>query len=134
VKRGQASGETLLTALRRELGRSLSPDQRLAFDGFVRRNFRKLSARLDQWILDDSRKHSRRAFPDAALFGDDWMAREAPLLPILGNFWAMDALVRRATERGPECRERRLGPSSLDAAVTPCTWAYSTACAFCDGV
>ena len=101
MKHLNTPGQALLITFQR----AMSPEQRPAFDGFVRRNLDALSTQLDEWILADSLQQSRCALPDVVLFGADDEARETLLLPLLGNYWAMHALVRRGAERGEESRE-----------------------------
>ena len=106
MRRAEAAtpGAALLAHLREEVETALPKGQRPLFASFVRRNRAELSAQLDAWILADSLKNSRSALPDALLFGGDWPAKRSALVPLIGNYWAMRALVHRAAERGPECR------------------------------
>jgi len=83
---------------------AVPPELRRKFASFVDRNRASLTERLDQWILDDAIEQSRRAYPDFVLFGDKRWEHEKLLLPLMGNYWAMDAVVRRASARGPRCR------------------------------
>jgi len=100
----RSPGETLLAHLQREVEMALPKRQRAVFASFLRRNHRHLSAQLDHWILTDSVKESRATLPDKLLFGGDWAATTSALAPLVGNYWAMRALLHRAAERGPECR------------------------------
>ena len=99
-------GAALLDSLHKEIRSSLPLAQRSALDGFIRRKHDDLSAQLDRWILDDALKNSLAALPDEQLFGDDWTAMKSLLVPMLGNYWAMHTLLRRADARGPACRKQ----------------------------
>ena len=75
-------GQALLDSIKH----AVPLEERPSFDGFVSRNLAALVARLDKWILEDSEELSRRAVPDAVLFGATRWEQEELLLPILGNY------------------------------------------------
>jgi len=111
----QAPGEALLLALRKQVAGNMKPRVRRRFDDWIAREFDMLAAQLGRWVLDDSYTITRQALPDDVLFGNDWKTRETMLLPLLGNYWAMHALVRRAAapEAAGKAIERALDAQHL---------------------